>query len=344
MQNSTSTSESYLNRTLCIFGIKGCGKSVLVKAVAQEFGAKNKIALHFSFWSGSEAQQKFLNLLRTLVWQILGHIKDENLEQLSEPLIKSPVIDTRVLIDVISIALSLIKERVYFTIDGIDESSEDWNDQSAGSLLAVLDLAKSHSNLHVLLAGREPSMRTVLKKGCPRLEITDRLIRDDLQKVITVELGTSLSMHTLTIRDMIQESLEARSHVMFLWTTLVLKELRRCFSIEEVKTTLKQVPHDLDREYHRLLAQLMARTGGTTSKPSISMKRAKYLLYALLACPEPMTCQDLCYAYASQSNSSGTIDDDLIAVDGIMDACGDFLAVTEGRYHLIHASVSEFLL
>ncbi|KAM0467607.1 hypothetical protein ACHAP7_011733, partial [Fusarium lateritium] len=88
----------------------------------------------------------------------------------------------------------------------------------------------------------------------------------------------------------------------------------------------------------------MAPTGGTRSRPSVSMKRAKYLLYAVIACPEPMTAQDLSYAYASQLNSSGIIEDNLITVDGIIDACGDFLTVTEGRYHLIHTSVSEFLM
>ncbi|RGP79919.1 serine threonine- kinase pkn1 [Fusarium longipes] len=339
-----ASSGSYFDRVLCVFGTKGCGKSVLVKATSEAFKTKNKIALHFSFWSGSEAQQKLLNLLRTLVWQISGHIKDENLEQISQPCIKSPVLDAHVLVNVLRISLSLIKEKVYFIIDGIDESSDDWNDRIGGSLSTVLDLAKDHNNLHVLLSGRASSMRTVLKKSCPKLEITASLIRDDLQKVITAELDTSLAMHSQVIRDMIQESLKARSHIMFLWVTLVLKELGRCFSVEEVRQTLTHVPHDLDREYHRLFAQHMAHTRGTNSKPSTSMKRARYLLYALLACPEPMTDQDLCYAYASQCNSSGTIDDDLITVDGIMDACGDFLAVTEDRYHLIHASVSEFLL
>ncbi|KAJ4009918.1 hypothetical protein NW752_009092 [Fusarium irregulare] len=344
MQNSAVLPDSYLDRILCIIGTKGCGKSVLAKAIAEEFRVRKNTALHFSFWSGSEAQQKLLNLLRTLVWQILGNITDESLERISEPLVKSAVIDTQVLTRVLHIALSMIVEKVYLIIDGVDESSDDWNNQTEGSLSVVLNLAKSHNNLHVLLSGRELSLRTILKSNCPRLEITDRLIRDDLLKVISVELETSLSIHSQPVRDMIQASLEARSQIMFLWVTLALKELGRCFSVEEVKETLTQVPRDLDREYHRLFARLMTRTGGTVIRPSVTMKRARYLLYALLACPEPMTGQDLCYAYASQCNSSGTVDDDLITTDGIVDACGDLVSVTDGRYHLIHASVSEFLM
>ncbi|KAJ4183813.1 hypothetical protein NW755_009352 [Fusarium falciforme] len=123
----------------------------------------------------------------------------------------------------------------------------------------------------------------------------------------------------------------------------VFKELRRCYSIREIKKTLSQVPHDLDREYHRLFQRLMGRTGGTLAKPSISMKRARGILSTILACPEPLTAEELCYAYASQENTSGNIEDDLIAAEGITDSCGDFLRVTEGRYHLVHTSAADFL-
>ncbi|KAG5803961.1 hypothetical protein H9Q74_011691 [Fusarium xylarioides] len=87
----------------------------------------------------------------------------------------------------------------------------------------------------------------------------------------------------------------------------------------------------------------MTRTKGSLAKPSISMKRARYVLSSVLACPELMTGEDLRYAYATQVNVNGTIENDRITIEGIMDACGDFVRVTEGRYHTIHASASDFL-
>ncbi|KAF5013054.1 hypothetical protein FDECE_881 [Fusarium decemcellulare] len=343
VESSSTTSNSHFIRALCIYGIKGCGKSVLVKSIAETLRGRGEIALHFSFWAGSEAQRKLLDLLRTLMWQTLSHITDDNLKRLSEVLISDASINERVLVEAICGALSMIGSKVYCAIDGIDESTEDWNSHTDGCLSTIVNLAKSHTNFRLLLAGREPSMRTVLKQSYPRLEITESLIRNDINKLIVAELNDSLAIHTPAIRDMVEESLKAKTQVMFLWATLVFKELRRCFSVEEIKQTLKQVPHDLDREYHRLFLQLMARSRGTLNKPSTSMKRARHLIYSLLACPEPMTTEDLCYAYAAQVNSSGTIEDDLITTDGIMDACGDFVRVTEGRYHLIHASAADFL-
>ncbi|SCV34360.1 uncharacterized protein FFB14_04839 [Fusarium fujikuroi] len=344
IKSSPTMPDSYLKRTLCIYGMKGCGKSVLIKSIAQKLGDQGQIALHFSFWSGDENQRKLQDLLRTLVWQTLRRIKDADLEKVSKLLTRSDGIDKRSLVEALRIALSGISQKVYCTIDGIDESSEDWNCSTDGCLSTVLDLVKNHTNLHVLLAGREASLRTFLKRAGPRLEITEHLIRGDIEKLIAAEIHDSLESYSEAIRDEARKSLEAKTQVMFLWVTLVLKELRRCSSVEDVRQTLQQVPHDLDREYHRLLLQLMIRTKGSLAKPSISMTRARYLLWSILACPEPMTGEDLCYAYATQANVNGTIEDDLITTDGVMDACGDFVRATGGRYHIIHASASEFLM
>jgi hypothetical protein len=215
--------------------MKGCGKSVLIKSIAEKLGAQGQIALHFSFWSGSENQRKLEDLLRTLVWQSLRRIKDADLEKVSKLLTRSDGIDKRSLIEALRIALSGISQKVYCTIDGIDESSEDWNCDADGCLSTVLDLVTNHTNFHVLLAGREASVRALIKKAGPRLEITEHLIRGDIERLIATEIHDSLKSYSQTIRDEAKKSLEAKSQVMFLWVTLVLKELRRCSSVEDVR-------------------------------------------------------------------------------------------------------------
>ncbi|KAL5588122.1 hypothetical protein FOVSG1_013258 [Fusarium oxysporum f. sp. vasinfectum] len=107
--------------------MKARGKSVLIKSIAQKPGEHGQINLHFSFWSGNENQRKLEDLLRTLVWQISWRIKDTDLEKVSKLLTRSEGIDKRSLIEAIRVALSGISQKVYCTIDGIDESSKDWN-------------------------------------------------------------------------------------------------------------------------------------------------------------------------------------------------------------------------
>lgn len=317
-----------MSRILCLHGVKGCGKSVLVKSIAEDLRDRGKIASHFSFWSGSETQRKLLDFLRTLLWQLLSCLPESETRQLTRSLINEASINESNVFKAIQGVLGLVKSDLYCIIDGIDESTDDWNSHRDGSLRTVLDILKSHPRLYLLMSGREASMRTLLKGSSPKLELIENLTRGDINKLIAAELDSALTIQTLEIKAMAQKSLEQKSQVMFLWTTLISKELRRCFSVEEIRSTLNQVPRDLDRQYHRLLLQQMTKTGGTPTKPSTSMKRARLLLFSIFASPEPLTADELCYAYAAHVNRGGRIEDDLISVDGIIDACGEFVRLT----------------
>ncbi|KAL2692525.1 hypothetical protein Neosp_002935 [[Neocosmospora] mangrovei] len=318
-------------------------KQAEVKSIAERLKDQGEIALHFSFWAGSETQRKLLDLLRTILWQLLSHLPDVKFQQLSTPLVTEPSLNERNVLDVIHKALRLVQSDIYCIIDGIDESTDDWASRGDKCLQAVFALVEQHPKIHLLISGREPTMRTLLRESPPNIEVTESLIQQDMRRFIAVELQNALTIQNAEIEELVRTTLEAKSQIMFLWATLVFKELRRCYSIREIKKTLSQVPRDLDREYHRLFQHLMDRTGGTLTKPSISMKRARGILSTILACPEPLTAGELCYAYAAQENTSEAIEDDLIAVEGIADSCGDFLRVTEGRYHLVHTSTADFL-
>ncbi|RSL66794.1 hypothetical protein CEP54_003561 [Fusarium duplospermum] len=335
---------NHLDRILCLYGIKGCGKSVLVKSIAERLTDMGEIALHFSFWAGSETQRKLLDLLRTILWQLLGHLPDVQVQHLSTPLVTEPSLNEHNVLDIIHKALHVIQSDIYCIIDGIDESTDNWTSRRDRCLQAVFALVEQHPKIHLLVSGREPTMRTLLKESPPTIEVTESLVQHDMRRFISVELQDALTIQNAEVEALVRTTLEAKSQIMFLWAALVFKELRRCYSIREIKKTLSQVPRDLDREYYRLFQQLMDRTGGTLTKPSVSMKRAHRILSTILACAEPLTAQELCYAYAAQENTSGNIEDDLIAVEGITDSCGDFLRVTEGRYHLVHTSAADFLI
>jgi tetratricopeptide (TPR) repeat protein len=240
-------------------------------------------------------------------------------------------------------ALALNTADFYCLVDGVDESLDDWNIRGQGCLETMLGLVNRHPRLYLLVAGREPSIRTLLKESTLNLEVTEDCTRSDINRFIAARLDDVPTIPSPETKQMVQTSLQEQSKVMFLWTTLILNQLTRCYTVEELSITLKQVPHDLDREYHRLFLQLMARTSGTRTRPSASMNRARILLMSILASPEPLTVEELRYSYAAHVHTGPRIEDSLIPVDGIIDACGDFLRITDGRYHLIHASLIDFL-
>ncbi|KAI3316911.1 hypothetical protein HD806DRAFT_551307 [Xylariaceae sp. AK1471] len=245
--------------------------------------------------------------------------------------------------DIIKIALNLIKSDVYCIIDSIDESVDDWTRPDTGGLRLVLELAKSHTNLRLILLGRDASMRPAVRLMPLKLEITEDLVRADLDRLILHHLDRSPKIQDLYTRKLVQKTLRESSRAMFLWVTLIFGELSRCQLQNEIVYTLQQVPCDLDREYHRLFLRLQERLGGIRKSPSLPMQRAKCILSLITAAPEPLTVDELLYAFAISYCRNRGHEHYLISQDGVIDTCGDFIRVSDGRYHLAHASVGEFL-
>ncbi|KAI0449625.1 hypothetical protein F5B21DRAFT_509003 [Xylaria acuta] len=341
--HTPSSPVGHEHRIMCIYGPKGCGKSVLAASIVQKLKSQANFAVGFSFWAGSHNQQKLLAFLRTFLWHMIQHIPDDNLAQLSAPLLESLPLTEKTLEDVILIAVKAIKSRVYCIIDGIDESVDDWARPDAGGLRLVLDLAKTHANLRIVLLGRDASMRSATSLTPLRIEVTEELIRPDINQLILHHLDSSLKIQDAATRQLVQETLQESSKAMFLWVTLVFGELNRCQLPSEIVRALHQVPRDLDREYHRLFLCLQDRLRGTRNTPSLSMERAKCLLSWIVAAPEPLTYEELRCAFAISQCPDKGYEHYLLSEDSIMDSCGDFIRVSDGRYHMIHASIVEFL-
>ncbi|KAI0191489.1 hypothetical protein EV127DRAFT_428485 [Xylaria flabelliformis] len=331
------------HRIMCIYGPKGCGKSVLATSLVKKLESPDNLAICFSFWAGSDDQRKLLAFLRTFLWHVIQKIPDDSLTQISAPLLKSLPLTEKTLEDVISAAFKDIKSRVYCIIDGIDESIDDWTQPGAGGLRLVLDLAKRHTNLSIVLLGRDALMRSATKLTPLRIEVTEELIRPDINQLILHHLNNSLKIQDAATRQFVQETLQESSRVMFLWVTLIFSELNRCQLPSEIDRTLRQVPRDLDREYHRLFVCLQKRLGGTRHAPSLSMERAKCLLSWIITAPEPLTYEELRCAFAISQCPDAGYEQYMLSEDGITDTCGDFIRVSGGRYHIAHASIIEFL-
>ncbi|KAJ2988177.1 hypothetical protein NUW58_g4115 [Xylaria curta] len=330
-------------RIVCIYGPKGCGKSVLAASIVEKLKSQGNFAVGFSFWAGSHNQQKLLAFLRTFLWYMIQRIPDDNLSQISAPLLESLPLTEKTLEDAIAIVIKTIKSRIYCIIDGIDESVDDWQQPDTGGLRLVLGLTKAHANLRIVLLGRDASMRSATTVTPLSIEVTEDLIRPDINRLILHHLDSSLKIRDAPTRQLVQETLEESSRIMFLWVTLIFGELNRCHLPGEIARTLNQVPGDLDREYHRLFVRLQNRLGGTTKKPSLFMERAKCLLSWIIAASEPLTYEELRCAFAISQCPDEGYEQYMISEEGIMDTCGDFIRVSDGRYHMIHASIVEFL-
>lgn len=331
------------DRMMCIYGTKGCGKSVLATYIVKRLELQDKVASLYSFWAVRASQRKLVDFLRTYLWHLLQHVSDKDLYEIYTALMKSLPIDKSNLGDAIKAAGRLIGSAIYCVIDAIDESLDDWSRIKDGSLKYILELAKALPNLRIILLGREPAMRAAMTISPLSIEITEDIIRHDIHKFIDVELDRSLKVQTPVTRELVRQSLQEKSTNMFLWVSLVFTELGRCYLESEIKHSLEHLPHDLDREYHRLFTQLITRLGGTLARPSIFLQRTKCLLSLIIAATEPLTCDELRHAFASCQSSEQSYEEFLITPEGIIDSIGDFVRVWDGRYHIAHTSLTDFL-
>ncbi|KAI3317887.1 hypothetical protein HD806DRAFT_355319 [Xylariaceae sp. AK1471] len=341
---ASSSPVGHEHRIMCIHGPKGCGKSVLAASIVKKLKSPDNHTFGFSFWAGSDDQRKTVAFLRTFLWHMIQKIPDDNLAQISAPLLESLPLTEKTVEDVILIVLKTIKSRVYCVIDGIDESIDDWAQPYAGGLRLVLDLIKTHANLRIVLLGRDASMRSAISLKPLSIEVTEELIRPDINRFILDLLDSSPKIQGAAMRQVVQETLQESSRVMFLWVKLIFGEINRCQLPCDVIPILHQVPRDLDREYHRLFVRLQDRLRGTRNTPSLSMKRAKCLLSWIIAAPEPLTYEELRCAFAISQCPDKGYEQYMLSEDSITDTCGDFIRVSDGRYHIAHTSIVEFLI
>ncbi|KAK6221956.1 hypothetical protein LQW54_001176 [Pestalotiopsis sp. IQ-011] len=117
----------HLQRLFCLYGPKGCGKSVLSASIADAFQAKAKISTFFSYWARSESQRKFTGFLKPTLWQLLKYLSAEDISHVASILMQDVSFGKRLLRDALDFTIRAIDSEVYIIIDGVDEAENDWN-------------------------------------------------------------------------------------------------------------------------------------------------------------------------------------------------------------------------
>lgn len=334
-------------RILVLYGVNGCGKSVLAASIADGLRRKGTATFFFSFWAGHSHDTRSDVMFRTVLWHLIEQApRDRQTRRMSHLLHnKAELRSTDAVINQIQELCIEHGQEIYIIIDGIDESSDDWNNLKDGPLGGILKLLRSISRLRVLLSGRQASLRIAIQRWPFHIELTPELVKDDMNKFIQYELDNCPDHHK-GIKDFIQMELKSKSTVMFLWVKLVFKELRVSFSEAEVHHTLSHLPDQLGQEYHRLFTMLSQRLQGRQKKPSVGMQRAKDLLGLIIGAARPMTMTELriAYAYSSVPNGGDKYCERSISEEAIIDACGDIITLRGELVYLGHTSLREFLV
>ncbi|KAH8778620.1 hypothetical protein F5883DRAFT_626595 [Diaporthe sp. PMI_573] len=221
---------------------------------------------------------------------------------------------------------------IYWVIDALDEC------ESPRALFECLRGVRDvNLPLRILLLSRNTDVisasidRMSLNISVERVEKTNQdHNKEDIRLFVQQELRSMRG--NSDFKKYLTKQLLGRCEGNFLWTKLVLDEILRCHTEEDINKVLREVPDDMT-ELYRHMERNLASTSRKSNRPLISA------LFRWTVCAQrPLDLEEMSQALHPQFSSF---------VDlrwTIKDTCGQFLQVQDnGRIDMIHHTAREYL-
>ncbi|KAI1084890.1 ankyrin repeat-containing domain protein [Whalleya microplaca] len=261
-----------------LYGIPGCGKSVLSSAVIEHIQhhislqARDATLAYYHFDFSDEVNSRSEPMLRSLVAQ-LSYWNGEPPDSLRECAVKhfsatryrgnsssfyrdsiaQPSGD-----DLINILHGITTEfdETYLVIDALDECIDQFE------LLEILYymLSWNTKGLHIVLCSRiTPGIASILEpKVMHAIEAGSENVDNDIDTFIQEQLAAhpKLRKWPNRLRDEIRDVLISSAHGMFRWVDCQISSLSKCATARDVKKALKTLPKSLSEAYTSTLRNI----------------------------------------------------------------------------------------
>jgi WD40 repeat protein len=311
------------------------GKSVLATFVIDRLWQSGLACQYFLFKHSDHSRRTVASSLRAIALQLSKNVPDYRFS-ISKASPESLSLDSP---DVAMLWRGLfdkILERanpktIYWVFDALDECD------APQTLLTCLEsLASWSTSVKVLVLSRNTE---VISRAFDRLSRSIPVIRMEkttnthTQRDIEqcVERDMENMRGTKPFREWLKASIIERARGNFLWTKLVLDELRECHTEESIREVLEEIPDDMARFYQRMETTLLS----ATRKSNQSLIRA--LLQWSTCAQRSLTLTEL--ARALQPEFSGFLD----LKRTIKETCGQIIQVGENdKISILHHTAREY--
>lgn len=317
------------------FWLKGppaCGKSILASYVIDYL--KDSPTCYYFFKTGEKVIPSLSSFLRSMAYQMArtNPAVREALFQLSQ---QGPPIDIRnhksIWHNVFTGCVSheKFKKPHYWVIDALDEAVDRGPLDEYFLLLSKID---DNIPLKVFITSR-PSQ--ALDNLFPRLPtITESITPDDSLADIQLyveTLSATLPVYGTEERKSLVKNLVEKSGSSFLWTALVMKQLRDVFTVEEVHDVLEKVPQKMSELYYSNIKKM---------ESSRSKNLAKHVITWTICSVHLLTVDQM--KDAIKLSLDTTLVRDLRT--SLQYLCGQFLDVDkQSHIHVVHETARAFL-
>ncbi|KAN0081030.1 hypothetical protein V8E54_004234 [Elaphomyces granulatus] len=348
--------ESKSSTMLWVSADPGCGKSVLVKYLADSILATNesRTTCYFFFKDDFEDQRNAISALCCILHQLFMQKRI----LLSEKILEQFEVEGERLSssfsDLWAILLSAAKDKnageIICLLDAIDEC-EDYGRSQLAQALCKLYGTRSSFNLKFLLTSRPYGG---IRRGFQPLEIPGLPVihlsgESDIEmKKISREIDIFIKARVrniggqLKLRNDEQELLlQKLMHVpnrTYLWVHLTLDLIESDIDIDKIGivNATSHLPKTVYEAYDRILSK------------SHDSKKAKRILHIIVAAARPLSLKEMALALTIRGNHRSYSDVDLKPEDRfretIRDICGLFVTIIDSRIYLLHQTAKEFLV
>ena len=218
--------------------------------------------------------------------------------------------------------------RVYCLIDGLDECDSESSVFLARKFVEFSNT--DHGQLKLAIVSRPENP---LLTKFPTIELTERLVADDLEKFISSKVDelSHVDGFNERFRDNVREELLKRSEGTFLWVGFVINNILVKKNCTEILDALEGMPPGLDPIYSRML----------TSIDEHHHDRVSRILLWVTMVERSLTLDELAAVIGVQSRPNipkGQAMRDYVAL------CGLFLEVRGQEVALVHKSAKDYLL
>ncbi|OQE16718.1 hypothetical protein PENSTE_c023G07929 [Penicillium steckii] len=339
---------SGLHQHIWLYGLAGCGKTVLSVTVLDHLTNKNDALILSFFFDFSDTRKQPLDgMLRSLAFQLYqdGNRSAIHLESLFQAHQNGTnQCATTALSDTV-VKMLAAQKKVFIVLDALDESTT-----RNELLLWIEDISFRPELVHVQLIytsrpeaelqQRIPSL--IEEQNC--LPFDKQTVNCDIRSWVTAQLAQRrdftekcLSYNLLQkIRSKVGDGADG----MFRWAFCQLNSLAQCPHEAAIEKALVSLPLDLNETYQRMIASI----------PAELKVDAIRLLQFLVHCKRPLTLAEAKEVIATQIENEPRgfdIKRRLFRETDVLNYCPNLVTVvhsTDKELHLAHFSVKEYLL
>ncbi|KAI1743724.1 hypothetical protein F4680DRAFT_456835 [Xylaria scruposa] len=248
-------------RYLMIYGIPGCGKTVLAASIIERAAVNCKscgYAYYYCLYSRN--QDETIPFLKCILRMLCQQKQYMLLPRLEKAYAREEALSVEDLLDCLVEVSHAYDDGVYVIIDAVDESKPR---ESLVKVLCQIGTEKRFWKVSLLFTSREENdiMEPIklLGNAVAIISMANKNVRDDIKRYIHAQLNSVPAFqrwHEPDLIDEVETDLTQKAKGMFRWAVCQLDVLKRTRGRENVKRALNTLPGDIFATYERILIEI----------------------------------------------------------------------------------------